>query len=163
VLFPRRNRRIVVRRFYSALQTPFIMHCAQCRPARARAGRSRILQLDEQTARGCETFPTPPLMSKKTIRMWHCGTAAAQQSSRSLTRSDLPKTPNLPLESLHTCTIAHLVVDGPLRCMVPTRIVSVQAKFTSVRVCRDKDHYHMKPGYVSWDCGPWKKEGTELT
>ena len=25
------------------------------------------------------------------------------------------------------------------------------------------DHYHMKPGYVSWDCGPWKKEGTELT
>jgi len=20
----------------------------------------------------------------------------------------------------------------------------------------------MKPGYVSWDCGPWKKEGTEL-
>ena len=49
----------------------------------ARAGRSRILQLDEQTARGCETFPTPPLMSKKTIHSYvalrHCSRAAVEQ------------------------------------------------------------------------------------
>jgi len=25
------------------------------------------------------------------------------------------------------------------------------------------DHYHMTTGYASWDCGPWEKEGSELT
>jgi len=25
------------------------------------------------------------------------------------------------------------------------------------------DHYHMTAGYASWDCGPWEKEGSELT
>jgi len=37
----------------------------------------------------------------------------------------------------------------------------IQHCFT--RIFPTSDHYHMKPGYVSWDCGPWKKEKTELT